>query len=206
MAGVPVYLFTASGAYLGQSQLTDGNGQVTFHLPIQAYKVRADYLGQHYWSEVFQWQNATVSIPMGDAEVTVTGSGLPLPGVNVYVFSAAGAYVGVSGTTNGSGKAFFTLPGGTYDFRADYQGGQYWSGASGIVAGQVNSVTIVTLPGTIQVPDVVGLSQMDGGSDHHRGRTRCWNNVASIQRHGCRGPGDQPESGSRNLCGRRLTG
>ncbi len=164
MAGVPVYLFTASGAYLGQSQLTDGNGQVTFHLPIQAYKVRADYLGQHYWSEVFQWQNATVSIPMGDAEVTVTGSGLPLPGVNVYVFSAAGAYVGVSGTTNGSGKAFFTLPGGTYDFRADYQGGQYWSGASGIVAGQVNSVTIVTLPGTIQVPDVVGLSQMDAGA------------------------------------------
>jgi RHS repeat-associated protein len=164
MAGVQVYLFTETGAYMGQSRVTDSNGQVFFSLPDQAYKVRADYLGQQFWSEPFKWQNATVTIPMGDAEVTVTSAGNPLAGVPVYVFSAAGAYLGLSGTTDGNGKAVFTLPAGSYKYRADYQGSQYWSAVETVAGGQVDHITIVTAPETIQVPDVVGLSQADAGA------------------------------------------
>ena len=35
---------------MNQNQTTDTNGQVVFNLPEQAYKVRADYLAQQYWS------------------------------------------------------------------------------------------------------------------------------------------------------------
>ena len=39
--------------------------------------------------------------------MTVTGSGIPLSGVNVYAFSGAGSYLGIDGTTNPSGKVGF---------------------------------------------------------------------------------------------------
>jgi hypothetical protein len=40
--GVKVYLFTASGSYVGVSGTTDANGEVRFTLPERQYKVRAD--------------------------------------------------------------------------------------------------------------------------------------------------------------------
>jgi len=142
--GINVYLFTPSGSYLNQYQVTDENGHVTFNLPEQAYKVRADYLGRQFWSEVFTWQDTTVNIPMADAEITVTDSGQPLEGVNVYVFSAAGSYLNLNETTNAEGQVTFRLPAGVYKFRADYQGSQYWSGEETLLADQVNPITIST--------------------------------------------------------------
>jgi RHS repeat-associated protein len=161
LPGLKVYLFTAAGSYQGQSRVTDVNGQVSFNLPGQAYKVRVDYLGKQFWSEVFVSHNTTVNVPMAEAEVTVTGAGVPLSAVKVYVFSAAGSYLGISGATDANGKVLFTLAAGEYKFRADYQGSQYWSAEKPLIAGQVNPVTILTLPVTIQVPDVVGLACAD---------------------------------------------
>ncbi len=151
MQGVKLYLFTASGAYQGQSQVTDINGQVIFNLPERSYKVRADYLGQQFWSEASAWQNKTVPIPLGDSEVMVTGSGIPLGGVKVFVFSAAGSYLGKSGTTDAAGKVVFTLPAGSYKYRADYQGSQYWSGLEPLIAGGTKPVTISTGGGTFSL-------------------------------------------------------
>jgi hypothetical protein len=110
--GINVYLFSSTGSYLGQSRVTDSSGNATFNLPEQPYKVRADYLGMQFWSDNFTWQNAPVNIPMADAEVTVTGSGQALAGVNVYVFSASGSYLGIHNTTDATGRATFRVPAG----------------------------------------------------------------------------------------------
>ena len=47
----PVYLFTASGAYLNQYERTDTIGRASFLLPAQPYKFRVDYQGTQYWSD-----------------------------------------------------------------------------------------------------------------------------------------------------------
>ncbi|MCJ7500117.1 DUF6531 domain-containing protein, partial [bacterium] len=144
LEGIKVYLFTPSGSYLSQYQVTDANGQVTFNLPEQAYKVRVDYLGQQFWSVVFTGQGTTVEVPMADAEITMISSDSELEGVKVYVFSETGSYLGIFGTTDVDGKITFRLPAGTYKFRADYQGSQYWSGEEALEADLVNMVSIFT--------------------------------------------------------------
>ncbi len=149
LAGLPVYLFTESGAYQSHARTTNANGQVFFNLPEQSYKVRADYLGRQFWSDPFTWQNTPVSIPMSDAEITVTGAGLPLEGVNVYVFSSSGSYLSMSDTTGSDGKVTFRLPAGAYKFRADYQSSQYWTDEETITAGQVNPISISTGGGAL---------------------------------------------------------
>ena len=127
LAGIKVYLFTASGSYLGKKLVTDENDQARFHLPRQPYKIRADVLGQQYWSDVFTWTDPTVTIPMADVEIIVTGGGFPVQGQAVYVFSASGSYLGIRQITDSDGKVFFRLPQGEYKFRADYLGSRYWS-------------------------------------------------------------------------------
>jgi YD repeat-containing protein len=125
-SSVPVYLYSSSGSYLSLNATTDGNGRAAFNLPKQPYKVRADYLGQQFWSDLFTWEDKTVLIPEGTARIHVTMAGQDTQGASVYVFSSAGSYLGISGTTNAAGIIDFALPAGTYKFRADYQGGQYW--------------------------------------------------------------------------------
>ncbi|CAB1065623.1 hypothetical protein D1BOALGB6SA_10420, partial [Olavius sp. associated proteobacterium Delta 1] len=157
--GVPVYLFTAAGAYMNQSLTTDAGGQVVFSLPGQPYKVRADYMARQYWSNQFTWQNELVTVPMAEAEVQVTGSGLPLEGVNVYVFTAAGAYLGLTDTTDTGGTVTFRLPAGAYKFRADYQSSRYWSAEETLTAGQVTPVSISTGGGVFSFTALKGVNQ-----------------------------------------------
>lgn len=151
MAGVRVYLFTASGSYMNQNQDTDENGMVTFRLPEMGYKVRADYLGMQYWSGEIIWQDTEIAIPMADAEVFVSGSGLPLSNINVYVFDENNSYLGISGTTDSNGIIVFRLPAAGYKFRADYQGSQYWGTAESLAPGQVNPVAISTGGGSFEL-------------------------------------------------------
>jgi len=141
---IKVYLFNASGSYVGRGLRTDQNGEAVFHVPQRAYKVRADYLGGRFWSGEFTWEDTTVDIPMAEADVTVTGAGLPREGVKVYLFSTSGSYLGVGKETDSEGKARFRVPEGTYKFRADYQGNRFWSGDQVLAAGQVNPVNIST--------------------------------------------------------------
>ncbi|MGD8445125.1 MAG: hypothetical protein PVI94_16645, partial [Desulfobacterales bacterium] len=151
LAGINVYLFKPSGSYLGKNLLTDENGQARFHLPRQPYQIRADFLGQQYWSDLFTWTDPIVTIPMADVEITVTGGGFPAQDQAVYVFSPSGSYLGIRQTTDGEGKVFLRLPEGEYKFRADHQGSRYWSDVESVTAAQQNSVTISTGGGSFAV-------------------------------------------------------
>jgi YD repeat-containing protein len=155
-AGVTTYLFTAAGTYLSQSLQTDANGKVAFDLPEKPYKIRADYLGQQYWSEELVWQNKTVAIPMADAEITVIGAGMPQQGIKVYCFSATGTYLGLNQATTQAGKVSFRLPATSYKFRADVQGSQYWSAESLLAADQINPITVSVGGGVFTVKVLTG--------------------------------------------------
>lgn len=52
---------------------------------------------------------------------------MPQEGVPVYAFNGT-TYTGYNSTTVADGQAVFTLPQGSYRFRADQGGVQYWSG------------------------------------------------------------------------------
>ena len=90
ISNVPVYLFNEAGTYQGKNATTDTGGVVSFRLPNQSYKVRADYLGSQYWSDPFQSQNATVAIPRGELVVHVVNAGSDVAGAQVYAFSEGG--------------------------------------------------------------------------------------------------------------------
>ena len=162
IGGIKVYLFNSSGSYMGQNQTTDNNGQVLFNLPQNAYKVRADYMGQQFWSEEFTWQNTSVDIPMSEAEIILTGAGQPLENVKIYLFSEAGNYLGINKTTDSNGNAVFRIPSGSYKFRADYQGSQYWSNLETLVSDQSNSVSISTGGGIFSFSVSRGASSLEG--------------------------------------------
>ena len=142
LSGINVYLYNAAGSYMSKTFQTNTAGKVVFSVPQKAYKVRADYLGQQYWSEEFTWQDKVVSIPLADAAVTVTGSAMPHAGVPVYVYTPAKSYLGVTGQTAADGKITFRLPAGTYKFRADYMGYQFWSDDQTLIADQSKDVNI----------------------------------------------------------------
>ena len=140
--GIKVYLFSSAGSYLGQYQQTNSSGKVAFDMPEKAYKVRADYLGQQFWSEESTWQNITVTIYQGLADIHVHCSGVDVENAKVYLFSEAGSYLGRYETTDAFGKAEFLLPDRPYKFRIDEGGNQYWTSVINIVAGQVNLVEV----------------------------------------------------------------
>jgi len=142
LAGVNVYLFTPAGSYLNKTQATGSSGQAIFNLPNKSYKVRADYLGNQFWSDEFQFTNAVVSIQRGIAQVTAKRAGSTMSGLNVYLFSAAGSYLGLNATTNTEGKAEFLLPNRSYKFRVDEGGTQHWSSVTTITEGQINAVEV----------------------------------------------------------------
>jgi RHS repeat-associated protein len=131
-SGLNVYAFNGS-TYTNFSKTTNLNGQAVFTLPQGSYRFRADLNGTQFWSGTSnhcslpgcESTGVVVTIPL---VVTVTdGGGTAMSGVKVYAFNGT-TYTNFSGTTGASGEATFTLPQGSYRFRADYDGSQYWSG------------------------------------------------------------------------------
>jgi len=149
--GVPVYLFTTAGTYMNQNQTTNSVGQVVFSLPEHPYKVRVDYLGQQFWSGESTWQNTSVTINKGMAEIHVTRSGSDVVGAKVYLFSEQGAYLGWYETTDSTGNAEFLLPDRAFKFRADEGDDQQWSPLIDITAGVINNVEIDIAPVTVDI-------------------------------------------------------
>lgn len=52
VTGANVSVFTAAGAYVGRSALTDSGGFAEFTLPAEDYKFRVDGSGGQHWSGV----------------------------------------------------------------------------------------------------------------------------------------------------------
>ncbi|MBN1831791.1 MAG: hypothetical protein JW896_06725, partial [Deltaproteobacteria bacterium] len=159
--GINVYLFTASGSYVSRSQVTDPGGQATFNLPEQSYKVRADYLGQQFWSETFTWMDVSVVIAHGLAHIHVTRSGADLDGADVYLFTESGSYLSRFQTTDTSGVVEFLIPAGSYKFRANQGGDQRWSAVTPITADLVTDVEIEME----EFPPTVTIVEPDGVDD-----------------------------------------
>jgi len=134
LADIPVYVFTSSGSYLGINAQTDAQGQVSFDLADGDYKFRADYFGYQFWSNDYTVPGTlsdVLTITHQDVTVTVNqvyGIDIdPLQGVNVYLFTGAGAYQGIYQSTDANGQVTFNLPEKDYKVRADYLSAQYWS-------------------------------------------------------------------------------
>ncbi|WP_155324681.1 carboxypeptidase regulatory-like domain-containing protein [Desulfosarcina ovata] len=142
VTGIKTYLFSTAGSYLNRYLLTDANGQAEFSLPEKEFMIRADYLNGKYWSDGFTWDDPQIVIPMGDARVNVTGAGLPSQGIGVYLFSDSGTYLNMNGTTDEAGQVTFRLPEGTYDFRIDYQGSQFWAADRQVAADTLTDVDV----------------------------------------------------------------
>ncbi|KJR43414.1 YD repeat-containing protein [Candidatus Magnetoovum chiemensis] len=142
--GIASYLFSSGNTYIGIKKQTDSNGTTSFNLPEQSYKARFDYLGMQFWTEAFTWSDSVVSIQEGIADVRLTNIGEPLVGIKVYLFSQTGSYCNISMVTDENGIARFRVPQGTWNFRADFMGNQYWSGEKSIISHISNPVELST--------------------------------------------------------------
>ena len=150
-AGLNVYAFDGT-TYKNFSAITDVNGQAVFTLPAGNYRFRADVDGTQFWSAETNTctlpgctaVDITVSKPL---TVTVAGkNGDPYPNLPVYAFSGT-AYTGFSGMTDANGRVTLTLPQGSYRFRSDYDGVQFWSGETDTCTLPGCEAASVTLPG-----------------------------------------------------------
>jgi hypothetical protein len=158
-AGLNVYTFDGS-TYTGYHAVTDLNGEAAFTLPQGSYRFRADLNGTQFWSsetnhctlpgcEAVQIQvTKPVTVTVSDTDST------PKEGLNVYAFIGA-AYTGFNGTTDANGQMVFTLPQGSYRFRADLNGTQFWSGVENhcTLPGCESASVTLTKPVTVTVLD-----------------------------------------------------
>ena len=140
LENIPVYLFTASGAYMNITANTNSQGQVAFNLPLSDYKVRADFLSTQTWSEVFNATGATININHGFARVHVFRTSVDIYDAPVYIFTEAGGYLGRVERTDATGLVSFMVPEGAYKFRVDYDGNQTWSDVINILAHEETAV------------------------------------------------------------------
>ncbi len=134
IVGIRTYLFTSTNSYTGKSAVTNATGYAEIRAVVlnQTYKIRADYSGYQIWSGIFEAEyGLVVDINVGGGVYAhvFDGSGDPLSGVRVYLFTESGSYTGKSSLTNATGIATFNVVplGESYKFRADYSGYQIWS-------------------------------------------------------------------------------
>ena len=149
--GLNVYAFDGD-TYSNYSKVTDENGAAVFNLPVGDYRFRADLNGTQFWSSEenscalpgCNIDSVTVTKPV---TVTVAGEeGNPYVEVTVYAFDGE-TYAGYSAVTDAGGQVVFTLPEGSYHFRANYDGVEFWSGNENTCTIPGCEEDAVTLPG-----------------------------------------------------------
>ncbi len=109
MQGVNSYLFRSpepvegngAGAYMGLYGVTDASGEVSYDITEGIYKVRPDYLGYQFWSDLVDTSASltlTQDIPHQGVDVGVLssyqGTYTGMAGVNTYLYTGAGVYMG----------------------------------------------------------------------------------------------------------------
>ena len=147
MADLSVYVFDGT-TYTNFNGTTDENGQLSLRLPEGNYRFRADFNGTQFWSDesnhcaVPGCSIATVNVTLPVTLTVADELAMPQAGVNVYAFDGT-TYTSINGTTDANGQVDFTLPEGNYRFRADFNGTQFWSGASNhCTVPSCNAVTV----------------------------------------------------------------
>jgi uncharacterized GH25 family protein/Flp pilus assembly pilin Flp len=145
-SNLSVYGYTENGSYTGIYDRTNGNGRARLEVPAGTYQFRVDYRGNEYWSE-------KITVPGTDEAVikteerpftvsVVNNSGNPIKNIRVYAFTDNGTYFGLNSKTNKQGEVTFTLPRGSFKFRADYKNKSYWSTIINTAAGSQTTITL----------------------------------------------------------------
>jgi RHS repeat-associated protein len=162
-AGLNVYVFDGN-AYTGFNGITDDAGQLVLTLPEGSYRFRADYNGTQFWSDtenhspdgdtcrVPNCESAAITVTLPVTVNVAEPDGTALAGLTVYAFDG-NTYTNFSAVTDADGQAVFTLPQGSYRFRADRNGTQFWSSADNACAlpGCEATAITVTKPVTVVV-------------------------------------------------------
>ncbi len=131
-AGIEVYAFNGT-TYTGYHAATDENGQVQMTLPASDYRFRSDFNGTQFWSgeanhcTVPGCREAGITITLPLVMTVMNTEGVAQQGLPVYAFDGS-TYTGYHGTTDADGRVNLTLPVGSYRFRSDFNGTQFWSG------------------------------------------------------------------------------
>lgn len=161
-SGIKVYAFDGT-TYTNFNATTDANGQAAFTLPPGNYRFRADYNGTQFWSgasnhcAVPGCITAEVTVTTGIVVTVQDTDGTPKAGLKVYVFNGS-TYTNFNSTTDSNGQVAFTLPAGSYRFRADFNGTQFWSDSQDhcSVPDCGSTVVTVTKPVSVTVQDTDG--------------------------------------------------
>lgn len=162
LEGVNTYLFKPDGTYIGLNQLTGADGMAIYNLPNQEYKLRADFLGYQFWSDVFQWQDTILPISRGTLELYIHLDTIDIVGAKIYLFSESGTYLGMYEVTDEYGIVSFLLPDLPYKFRIDYDGSQYWSDVITASSGFITPIDIDLTPPLVDFsadPTVISLGE-----------------------------------------------
>jgi len=61
LAGIPCYVFADDGSYLGISRTTASDGRASFDLADGGYRIRVDYLGYQFWSDLIEVPGRSIS-------------------------------------------------------------------------------------------------------------------------------------------------
>ncbi|MBI5841738.1 MAG: carboxypeptidase regulatory-like domain-containing protein [Chloroflexi bacterium] len=181
MEGINVYAFaddpsaSAGKAYTGHHQVTNENGEALFTMPEGEYTFRADYTAPGAGNSAQFWSTPSSGSCWGvcpDAEIIVSDAvtvtvldtdSTAKEGLNVYAFDGT-RYTGYHNTTNADGQAVFTLPFGSYRFRADLNGTQFWSDSQNhcnVNEGCETAGVTVTKPVTVTVQDQLNTPYPD---------------------------------------------
>jgi hypothetical protein len=165
--GLTVQAYNGS-TYVWYSGVTNGSGQVTFTLPQGSYRFRAVKNGTVFWSgtsnhcTVPGCTSASITTTIPVAVTILNLSGQPEAGLSVQVFNES-TYAGYASVTDAQGQVTFTLPQGSYRFRALKGNRFFWSGPS----------NHCTLPGCtdvgMTVDNTVVVTVLDTGGNPEAG-------------------------------------
>ncbi|MCP5331683.1 MAG: hypothetical protein H7A07_12145, partial [Pseudomonadales bacterium] len=163
-AGLSVYVFNGN-SYVNKSAVTDAAGVATLQLPVGDYRFRADKNGTQFFTgavnhcSVPGCTSVDFEVPES-VVVSVQGDSGPESGLNVYAFNGS-SYVNKSAVTDANGEAVFTLLPGSYRFRIDKNGTQFFTdtGNHCTVAG-CNAVSF-SMPASVEV----SVSSSAGGPE-----------------------------------------
>jgi RHS repeat-associated protein len=155
-----------NGEYTGYHGTTEADGGFLIRLPEGEYFFRTEYNGTDFWSAyacpVPGCWGATINVNQPITVNVLDNLNMPQEGVEVIAFDGE-TETQYSGVTDENGQVHLTLPTEDYRFRAEFNGGYYWSGtADHCAVPECNEATIdVILPVVVTVLDTDETPQQD---------------------------------------------